>query len=57
MFGRQPLSTAPFCFLEELEPVNVFQRLRARDLSQPFFSVRDFSGPAIAVRDQSEGVP
>lgn len=57
MFGRQPLSTAPFCFIEQEEPVNVYQRLRARDLSQSFISVRDFSGPAIPVRDESEGVP
>lgn len=57
MFGRQPLSTAPFCYLREEEPYNVFQRLRARDLSQSFISVRDFSGPAAPVRDESEGVP
>lgn len=57
MFGRQPFSTAPFCFIEQEEPQNVYQRLRARDLSQPFISVRDFSGPAIHTTDESEGVP
>jgi hypothetical protein len=47
MFGRQPLSTAPFCYLLEQEQPDAYQRLRARDLS----------GPAFMIRDESEGAP
>jgi hypothetical protein len=57
MFGRQPLSTAPFCTIGTHEIVDAYQRLRARDLSQPYISVRDLSGPAILIRDESEGSP
>lgn len=57
MFGRQPLSTAPFCTLDVRQVINAVQRLQARDFSQPFFSVRDFSGPFIRVRDETRGVP
>ena len=67
MFGRQPFSTAPFCTLRNPIPVLIAQRLRAFDHSQPFITVRDFSGPFIAAydhsrpgiraRDESEGTP
>lgn len=53
MFGRQPFSVAPFCFLEQEEPTITAQRLQARDRSGPLFHVEDFSGPAVAVRDRS----
>ncbi len=67
MFGRQPFSTAPFCYLREQEPVTLSQRLQAFDHSGPFIFVRDASGPFIAaydhsrpgigLRDSSEGTP
>ena len=53
MFGRQPFSVAPFCFLAAEEPLAAAQRLQARDRSEPFMQVMDFSGPAFAARDLS----
>lgn len=55
MFGRQPLSTAPFCALDERQIIDSVQRLRAQDFSTSFIQVRELSGNFIRVRDESEG--
>lgn len=57
MFGRQPMSTAPFCTIDVRAVINAIQRLKARDFSQSFFAARDFSGPFIHIRDTTLGVP